>query len=56
MKEKVVNMMTSKEYIELEKRYKELYRKKLKLEKELEKVSSEYLLVMNRLNNEPIID
>ena len=56
MKEKVVNMMTSKEYIELEKRYKELYRKKLKLEKELEKLSSEYLLVLNRLNNEPIVD
>ena len=48
--------MTSKEYIELEKRDKELYRKKLKLEKELEKVSSEYLLVLNRLNNEPIVD
>ena len=48
--------MTSKEYIELEKRYKELYRKKLKLAKELEKVSSEYLLVLNRLNNEPIVD
>lgn len=49
-------MMTSKEYLELEKRYKELYRKKVKIEKELEKVSSEYLFVMNRLNNEPIID
>lgn len=48
--------MTSKEYIELENKYKELWLKKRNLEKELETVCAEYLLVSNRLNNEPIID
>lgn len=48
--------MTSKEYEKLEKRYKELWIKKTKLEKELREVTAEYLNVMNRLNNEPIID
>lgn len=48
--------MTSKEYEKLEKKYKELWVKKNKLEKELQEVCAEYLYVMNRLNNEPIED
>lgn len=48
--------MTSKEYIALEKKFKELWIKKTKLEKELESVCAEYLYVMNRLNTEPIED
>ena len=48
--------MTSKEYEQLEKKFQELFREKYKLEKELEKVSAEYLFVMSRLHNESIID
>ena len=48
--------MTSKEYEKLEKRFQELYKEKRQLEMKLEKVSAEYLYVLNRLNTEPIID
>lgn len=48
--------MTSKEYEKLEKRFQELYKEKGLLEIRLEKVTAEYVYVMNRLNNEPIID
>ena len=48
--------MTSKEYVALEKKFKDLWIKKTRLEKELEVVSAEYLYVMHRLNTEPIED